>query len=409
MIKFPWSSDETSPPVRRRRKWWRFILRHLQGVFLTLLVLAFVAVVILPRMVVTVPSGQVGVLWKRFNGPGFYCWCLTGRGTVLDPRELRQEGLHLIWPWDRLFTYDLRLRSIKETYNAISKDGVNLTATINIRFQLKNNSVAVLHKYIGPDYIASIVRPEIGSWAREVIAQYSAEDVYSNSRQKIENEIRANAQKKLGTHLDRLIQPGASEQKDPNQYLDKLKNSIDLIDTLVLSIKLPAAIVAAINRKTEQFYQVQEYQFRIEKEVKESQRKQIEANGIAAFQKTVSDGISNSYLRWRGIEATLRLAESKNAKVVIIGSGRDGMPIILGNVDAPSPPSMAARPSEGAAKSKDNKSITELSPMSDKPDVKPRASIPFSLSDIQANATRIFEALRPGGADMSLKSETPTK
>ena len=87
-------------------------------------------IVLYPYMVVTVPSGHVGVLWKRFGG-----------GTVLDPRQLSDEGLHFILPWNRMFLYDLRLQSVTETYNAISKDGVSLTATINIRFRLKHDSI----------------------------------------------------------------------------------------------------------------------------------------------------------------------------------------------------------------------------------------------------------------------------
>ena len=122
------------------------------------------------------------------------------------------------------------------------------------------------------------------------------------------------------------------EQPDPKHYNDFLQNSIQILDTLVLSIELPPAIVAAINRQTEQFYQIQEYKYRVEREVEEAKRKQVEANGIAAFQRTVSKGISDSYLRWRGIEATLALAQSRNAKVVIIGSGKEGLPIILGNM-----------------------------------------------------------------------------
>jgi hypothetical protein len=112
-----------------------------------------------------------------------------------------------------------------------------------------------------------------------------------------------------------------------------LQNSIQILDTLVLSIELPPEIVGAINRQTQQYYEIQEYKYRVEREAQESTRKQIEANGIAAFQRTVSEGISDSYLRWRGIEATLALAQSRNSKVVIIGGGKDGLPIILGNVD----------------------------------------------------------------------------
>jgi hypothetical protein len=105
----------------------------------------------------------------------------------------------------------------------------------------------------------------------------------------------------------------------------------------VTGIELPEAIVAAINRKTEQYYIAEEYKFRVEREKRESERKKIEAEGIRDFQQTVSQGISESYLRWRGIEATLQLSQSTNSKVVVIGSGKDGLPIILGNVDTPAP------------------------------------------------------------------------
>ncbi len=114
----------------------------------------------------------------------------------------------------------------------------------------------------------------------------------------------------------------------------------------MLSIELPPDIVAAINRQTEQYYMIQEYKFRVQREAEESKRKQIEADGIAAFQKTVSQGISDSYLRWRGIEATLQLAQSPNTKIVIIGSGKDGLPIILGN-DVPAAP--GATPQAGVS------------------------------------------------------------
>jgi prohibitin 2 len=124
-----------------------------------------------------------------------------------------------------------------------------------------------------------------------------------------------------------------------------------LYDTLVLGLVLPPAVNAAINRKIEQYYLVQEYGFRVEREKKESERKQIEANGIRDFQQTVTQGISDSYVRWRGIEATLQLAQSPNTKIVIIGSGKDGLPVILGNVDTPMQPNPApgASPPAGPA------------------------------------------------------------
>lgn len=325
----------------------RFIRRHFPSLTIMLLAVMLVATFLFPFIVITVPSGQVGVLWKRFNSYDLYCWCFVGRGTIVDPRELRDEGLHVIWPWDKLFLYNLRLQSRTQTYNAISKDGVSVNAQINMRYQLLHNYVGVLHKFIGPNYLYSVVDPEIGSRAREVIAQYTAQEVYT-SREQIQDKIRQEAQKSLASHLNSLVQPEAMEQPDPKHYNDFLQNSIQILDTLVLSIELPPPIVAAINRQTQQFYEIQEFKYRVEREAQESTRKQVEANGIAAFQRTVSQGISDSYLRWRGIEATLALAQSPNSKIVVIGSGKDGLPIILGNVDSP-PVAVQPKQEDGAS------------------------------------------------------------
>ena len=355
MAIYPESIDDLMPPAPKKRTWWRYIGRHLPGLSFLILTSLLATVVLWPYVVITVPSGHVGVLWKRFNGLDLYCWCWVGRGTVLDPRELREEGLHIIWPWDKLYLYDLRLQSSTQTYNAISKDGVNVKAQISVRYQLLHNSVAVLHKFIGPDYLTSVLNPEIGSQARQVISEYTAEEVYT-SREQIQKQIRDASQKSLAANLNKLVQPEAMEQPDPKHYNDFLQDAIQILDTLVLSIELPPDIVAAINRQTEQYYMIQEYKFRVAREAEESKRKQIEADGIAAFQKTVSQGISESYLRWRGIEATLMLAQSPNAKIVVIGTGKDGLPIILGNADIPTvpPPSLQSgsngtTPSPGAS------------------------------------------------------------
>ena len=357
MASYPEIHDDETPP-QGRRGLWRRIRRHIPRVSILLMTALLITIVLWPYFVVTVPTGQVGVLWYRIIGFDTYCWCIA-RGTVLNPLEIREEGLHPIAPWNKLFLYDLRLQSETQTYNAISKDGVSMTVQINVRYQLVHNAVPVLHKFIGEDYFATVVSPEIGSQTRQVISHYTAEQVYI-SRESIQEEIRENSQRSLGANLNKLAQPEAVEQPDPEHYNNALQNSIQILDTLVLSIELPPAIVAAINRQTEQFYLIQEYRFRVQREAQESERKQIEANGIAAFQRTVSQGISDSYLRWRGIEATLALAQSPNAKIVIIGSNKDGLPVILGNVDTPvapqqtgsngtPPPSAAAQTDKGTA------------------------------------------------------------
>ena len=384
MASYPQSIDDLEPPPAKRG-WRRFFLRHLPGLSFLTLVGLLIAVVLWPFVVITVPSGFVGILWKRFNGLDLYCWCWVGRGTVLDPRELREEGLHIIWPWDQLYQYNLRLQSTSQTYNAISKDGVNVKAQISVRYQLLHNSVAVLHKFIGPGFLDSVVNPEIGSQARQVISQYTAQEVYT-SRDQIQKQIRDATQRSLAANLNKLVQPEAMEQPDPKHYNDFLQDAIQILDTLVLSIELPPDIVAAINRQTEQYYMIQEYKFRVEREAEESKRKQIEADGIAAFQKTVSQGISESYLRWRGIEATLLLAQSPNSKVVVIGSGKDGLPIILNaepnaaagaSQPAPSGAPTGASSSGGAANSGSGNSSA---PASNTPSPAPSGNAPPNSS-----------------------------
>jgi regulator of protease activity HflC (stomatin/prohibitin superfamily) len=314
------SLDGMPPPTTTRSKWWRLVDRYLPSVVIYLMLVTLVAVVLFPYAAVTVPSGHAGVLWKRFGG-----------GTVLDPRQIREEGLHLIWPWNELFLYDLRLQSVTETYNAISSDGVSLSSTMNIRFRLQRAAAPVIHQALGPNYLQLLVRPGIGSLTREVMAQYTAEQVYSTARQEIQDKIRSLSQDRLSEKM--------MEREGDEPYRVSLSDTVILYDTLVYGIELPVLVVNAINRKIEQYYISEEYKFRVERERRESERKKIEAEGIREFQQIVGQGISDSYLRWRGIEATLQLSQSTNSKVVIIGSAKDGLPLILGN--------MAASPAEG--------------------------------------------------------------
>jgi len=333
MKAYLWSIDGDPPPTRHPR-WRRFVEYYLPTIVIYLMVVTLVSVVLWPHVVVTVPSGEVGVVWKRFGG-----------GTVLDPRKLKDEGLHLLLPWDEMFLYDLRVQSLTETYNAISSDGVNLTATMNIRFRLKRDAIPTLHQVIGPNYI-KLIGPSIASQMREVIAQYTAEQVYSTGRQEIQDKIRELALERLGS---KMMQREGEGGEDEVSYNVAMRDTFILYDTLLYGIELPALVVNAINRKTEQYYISEEYKFRVEREKRESERKKIEAEGIREFQTIVSQGISDSYLRWRGIEATLQLSQSSNAKVVVIGTGKDGLPIILGNADvSPPPQSGGASPTDGA-------------------------------------------------------------
>lgn len=330
MKAYVWSLDEKLPPATLRSRWWRFVESWLPTIVLFLMVTALVAIVLFPRVVITVPSGHVGVLWKRFEG-----------GTVLDPRELMEEGIHFIMPWDELFIYNLRIQTLKETYSAISSDGVNMYATINTRYRLQHDAVPTLHQVVGPDY-TKVLGPQIASEMREVIAQYTAEQVYSTARAEIQDKIRGRA-------LDKLSHKMMERETDIRSYNVAMRDTVILYDTLLFGIELPEMVITAINRKAEQYYIAEEYKFRVQRETRESERKRVEAEGIRDFQQIVSKGISDSYLRWRGVEATLQLAQSTNSKVVIIGGGKDGLPIILGNADASPPPPAPTTPADGAA------------------------------------------------------------
>jgi regulator of protease activity HflC (stomatin/prohibitin superfamily) len=323
------SVEEKARWSRGRHAWWRFVERRLPMIVLSLMVMTLVAVMLAPFVLHTVPSGYVGVPWRRFQN-----------GTALDPRQLRDEGMRFIFPWNKLFLYDLRLQSVTQSYNAISRDGISLTASINIRFRLKRDSVPQLHQSIGPDYIHALVAPEVGNRMREVIAEYSAEEVYSTKRAEIQDKIRQRAEAMLGEKM----MEGGENDIEYAPYRVPLYAMLNLIDTLILGIELPNAVVTAINRKVEQYYISEEYKFRVAREIRESERKKIEAEGISEFQRIVSRGISDSYLRWRGIEATLQLAQSSNSKIVILGNGKDGLPVILGS--PPLPPGNENAPAE---------------------------------------------------------------
>src|SRR6266849_4884790 len=198
-------STDGEPPVSRTRyAWWRFVERQLPTVVIYLMVATLIAVVLAPYVLVTVPSGNVGVLWKRFGG-----------GTVLDPRKLKDEGMRITLPWNKVFLYDLRLQSATETYNAISRDGISLTASINIRYRLKRESIPQLHQSIGPNYVEALLAPEVGNRMREVIAEYTAEDVYSTKRAEIQDKIRKRAEAMLG---EKMMEGGEGEEEESAPY-----------------------------------------------------------------------------------------------------------------------------------------------------------------------------------------------
>ena len=307
----------TDPALSRTRRFANFMRRLFarggRGLFAyrhELVIVIFIAagafVFFMPHIWYTVPAGHLGVLWKRFGG-----------GTVTD--QVFAEGTQLIFPWDQLYIYDARLQQVQDEVQVLSSDGLQITLTLAWRFHLEPETVARLHKFIGPDYEKTLVAPTVAARARDVIAIYRPDEVYTEDRLKIQNQILESVRYDLYNQFN----PSGKEKY----------NWLSVEDVLIKAISLPPGVQEAIVRKNAAFHEIEEYAFRVQKEENEAERKRIEAVGIRNFQEIVSNGMSDSYLRWRGIEATVDLAKSPNAKVVVIGNNKNGLPLIL-NMDS---------------------------------------------------------------------------
>lgn len=283
------------------------LMRRLKfSVVFALLVFLFVFVVLWDRIVYVTPVGHVSIEWY------------TVAGGVKASRGPLGEGLHLIWPWNKFYTYDARLQKQKESYGVVSKDGLHFDVDLNFRWHVIRNSVTTLNDTIGPNYLNQLLIPEVGSVLRRVIADYKAEDIYTTQRNRIQDIVFEELTS--ASHPNGVVSMRTEEEQE---------GTILLADILITRIHLPESIQQAIERKLSEAELVKEYQFRVEREQLESQRKSIEADGIRQFQETVAPAITDSYLAWRGIEATLELAKSDNAKVIVIGNSETGLPLIL--------------------------------------------------------------------------------
>ncbi|MCS3725205.1 prohibitin family protein [Bradyrhizobium betae] len=294
-------------------------------IFLILLTL-FVVFMLWRHMVITVPAGHAGVMWWRFFG---------GTDMVSPARD---EGLHLIFPWDQLIVYDTRLQEFTEDFGVVSNDGLNLRVTASVRWRARRNQLGALHRSIGPDYVRLLLIPEVGSILRETISRSRAEDLYAKDRHAIQDTIYRTLVSSRSSNIG-----GATEEQGPLA-------PISLTDVLISEVKLPETLRAAVERKFAQAEYVEEYRFKVQSEILESQRKEVEANGIRRFQEIVTPTISDAYLRWTGIEATLKLAQSPNSKVVMVGNGPGGIPVILNGFESTKPAAVAAPEAEAAKK-----------------------------------------------------------
>lgn len=259
-------------------------------------VVAIVIVLLLfgGRMFFIIEAGERGVIFRPYT-------------TGLDTENIYGEGFHVIAPWNKLYVYNVREQQRDEPMDVLDKNGLSINLDITVRFNPTYNRIGNLHQQFGTNYINILVIPEVRSTVRQVAGRYTAEEIYSTKRSEVEETIKVETREVLG------------------------ENFIEMRALLIRSINLPDQIRNAIESKLSQEQEALAYQYRLQREQSEAERRRIEAEGIAAFNRIINASLTDQILKQRGIEATIDLAESPNAKVIVIGSGKDGLPLILGN------------------------------------------------------------------------------
>ena len=189
-------------------------------------------------MFITINPGQKGVLFETL-------------GDGLDKETIYGQGLHIVAPWNDMIVYDVKEAETFEKMEVLSKNGLSIKIDLSFRYNPVPNEIGYLHDNIGKDYLESIIKPEIRSVTREVIGNYLPEELYSTKREAIEDEIESLTRAKVET-----------------KYL-----TLDAI--LIRDVTLPQTLRAAIEQKLKQEQEALEYDFRIQKEQKEAERKKF--------------------------------------------------------------------------------------------------------------------------------------
>lgn len=260
----------------------------ISAVLLFFLVLLF----FFDRTVISIQSGQRGVLWR---------W--LGAGTVID--TVYPEGVHLILPFNKMFIYNIRKQQFSDAIDVLTVDGLTVRVKYTVRYYLEPATLPLLHQFVGPDFVNVAIRPDVRSVVRTLFGQYKPEEIYTSQK-----AIQLLFSEKSKVHLAARF--------------------VKIDDVPIESITLPASISKAIEEKMVQQQREGEYVYRLSIAQKEAERLQIESEGIRTYNETVNKSLTTSVLKWEGIRATRELAKSSNAKVVVIGSGQSGLPIILG-------------------------------------------------------------------------------
>ena len=256
----------------------------MMGIFAAILI-AFV------QIWTIIPAGHVGVI-------DFF-------GNVSDKTLL--PGVNFVNPLAKIVKFDARTQEMRVVMDVPSKEGLSVQLEISLLYSLNMENANRIYKTVGEEYVEKIVVPQFRSVVRGVTSQFGAQALYTGEREILQGLIRDDLQKVVGPR------------------------GINIESTPLRRIVLPSRLTGAIEEKLKADQNSQRMQFVLRKETQEAERKRIEAKGIADFQTIVSKGITDKLLRWKGIDATENLAKSNNTKIVIIGAGKSGLPLILGN------------------------------------------------------------------------------
>ncbi|NBP94902.1 MAG: prohibitin family protein [Gammaproteobacteria bacterium] len=265
--------------AKRFAHWFR---DHLPVFVVLTLSIAILIVFLWSRIFIIIRAGEAGVMYKTFT---------TGTQTdVVYP-----EGLHIVWPFNELTRYTTRTQVL-----------LHDTLRLAVRFHPIYELVGLLHQRVGPEYPERIILPQIESVLRRQIGQHSPEDIYTNKAGVLSNIITL-AIEEVG------------------------RRYVNVEDIIIRELSLPESVRAAIESKLIFEQESLAYKFRLEREKREAERKRIEALGTMVYQDIISATLTDRLVKWQAVQATQELAGSENAKVVIIGSGKEGLPVILGN------------------------------------------------------------------------------
>jgi len=245
------------------------------------------------RVFYIIQPGERGVIFRPFS-------------SGLDKKNIQQPGFHIVAPWNDLHLYNVKEQKAEETMDVLDKSGLKVIIETSVRFNPIYHEIGSLHEIFGKLYINQLVIPEVRSSVRQVAGRYTAEEIYSTKRSEVEQAIVNETNKSLS------------------------ENFIDMRALLIRSINLPTQIQQAIESKLTQEQEFLAYQFKLEREKSEAERRKIAAEGESVANRIINNSLTSSLLKMRGIEATTELAKSPNSKIIVIGSGKDGLPLILG-------------------------------------------------------------------------------